>query len=123
MVRHHRSAWLAVERAGIGQLLMPELLDRARAQGAHDPAGGDINYIFGSRPRAGRTSARRRETTEIRRIAPARRAHTMIGVVDASNQASMAFHETLGFELLWLLPETGRKFDRWLTAAFWVLRL
>lgn|GEM_PF-4590188 len=46
----------------------------------------------------------------------------MIGVVDASNQASMAFHETLGFELLWLLPEAGRKFDRWLTAAFWVPR-
>jgi len=82
---------------------MPELLDRARAQGG---ARGDPRQVF--RPA---------------RIAPARRgAHTMIGVVDASNQASMAFHETLGFELLWLLPEAGRKFDRWLTAAFWVPR-
>jgi L-amino acid N-acyltransferase YncA len=41
--------------------------------------------------------------------------HVMIGAVDSENQGSLRFHERLGFEEVARLPETGFKFDRWLT--------
>lgn len=40
--------------------------------------------------------------------------HVMIGALDGANDASIRFHERLGFEVVGRLPETGRKFDRWL---------
>lgn len=44
--------------------------------------------------------------------------HVMVGGVDAANEASIRFHERLGFERVGLLREVGRKFDRWLDLAF-----
>lgn len=44
--------------------------------------------------------------------------HTMIGVIDAENTASIAFHERMGFEVKGILKETGFKFDRWLHSVF-----
>lgn len=38
----------------------------------------------------------------------------MIGALDGANDASIRFHERLGFGVVGHLPETGRKFDRWL---------
>ena len=46
--------------------------------------------------------------------AQAQRLHVMIGALDGANEASIRFHERLGFEVVARLPETGRKFDRWL---------
>lgn len=40
--------------------------------------------------------------------------HTMIGAVDAANEASLQMHARLGFERVALLREAGRKFERWL---------
>lgn len=40
--------------------------------------------------------------------------HVMVGVLDASNASSVAFHETLGFTEVARMPEVGRKFGRWL---------
>ncbi|WP_170162262.1 GNAT family N-acetyltransferase [Caldimonas tepidiphila] len=44
--------------------------------------------------------------------------HTMVGVVDASNTASVRLHEALGFRVAGVLKEGGYKFDRWLDVAF-----
>ncbi|MGO4956202.1 N-acetyltransferase family protein [Luteococcus sp. Sow4_B9] len=44
--------------------------------------------------------------------------HAMIGVLDADNEASVHFHEKLGFVEVGRLPQVGRKFDRWLDAVF-----
>lgn len=44
--------------------------------------------------------------------------HAMIGAVDAANAASLGFHEKLGFQRVALMPEVGRKFDRWLDLVF-----
>jgi L-amino acid N-acyltransferase len=41
--------------------------------------------------------------------------HVLIAAVDADNDASIRFHEALGFEVVARMPEVGRKFDRWLT--------
>ena len=44
--------------------------------------------------------------------------HVMIGALDGANEASIAFHRRLGFEVVGRLPETGRKFGRWLDLVF-----
>ncbi len=44
--------------------------------------------------------------------------HVMIGAVDAENEASIRFHERLGFQQAARLPQVGFKFDRWLDLVF-----
>ena len=40
--------------------------------------------------------------------------HVMVAAVDGENDASIRFHEQLGFEVVARMPEIGTKFDRWL---------
>lgn len=40
--------------------------------------------------------------------------HVMLGMVDADNESSLAFHRRLGFVEVGRLPQVGRKFERWL---------
>ena len=47
-----------------------------------------------------------------------RGVHVMLGVLDADNMASRAFHKSLGFVESAVLPEVGRKFGRWLDVVF-----
>ena len=49
-------------------------------------------------------------------IARARTAgvHVMVAAIDRENTGSIAFHERLGFTTVAVMPEVGRKFDRWL---------
>jgi len=49
-------------------------------------------------------------------MARARRngVHVMVGGIDAENTDSIRFHERLGFVEVARMPETGRKFGRWL---------
>jgi phosphinothricin acetyltransferase len=49
-------------------------------------------------------------------LAAARTAglHVMVGAVDSENEQSLGFHRALGFVEVARMPETGRKFDRWL---------
>ena len=47
----------------------------------------------------------------------------MVAGIDASNAASIRFHERLGFERVGLLREVGCKFGRWLDLAFLERRL
>ena len=44
--------------------------------------------------------------------------HTLIGVIDAENVGSIAFHQRMGFEVKGTLKETGFKFNRWLHCVF-----
>ncbi len=41
-------------------------------------------------------------------------AHTMVAAIDGDNVAAQAFHAAVGFEHVGRLPQSGRKFDRWL---------
>lgn len=47
--------------------------------------------------------------------------HVMVGVLDAANDASLVFHQRLGFTESAVLPQVGRKFDRWLDVIFMTL--
>ena len=49
--------------------------------------------------------------------------HAMIGGIDATNAASMALHEKLGFKHVGTLPQVGFKFGRWLDLLFYQLLL
>lgn len=51
-------------------------------------------------------------------IADAKGIHVLIGGVDGANSASIALHESLGFEVTGRLPQTGTKFGRWLDLVF-----
>lgn len=50
-----------------------------------------------------------------------RGVHVMVGVIDGSNEDSIAFHRRLGFQECGRLPEVGRKFGRWLDVVFLAL--
>lgn len=52
-----------------------------------------------------------------------RGVHAMVGAIDASNAASIALHERLGFKPVGMLPQVGFKFGRWLDLAFYQLLL
>ncbi|MGB3071256.1 MAG: N-acetyltransferase family protein [Ottowia sp.] len=45
--------------------------------------------------------------------------HVMIGAIDASNAASIALHEKLGFTHAGTIRQAGFKFGRWLDVAFY----
>ena len=49
--------------------------------------------------------------------------HTMIAAIDASNRASIRFHERLGFVEVARMPEIGAKFGRWLDLVLLQYRL
>ena len=44
--------------------------------------------------------------------------HTLIGVLSADNEASMALHRRLSFVETARMPQVGKKFGRWLDAVF-----
>ena len=44
--------------------------------------------------------------------------HAIIGGVDASNEASIQLHKSLGFEQVAHFKQVGYKFDRWLDIVF-----
>ena len=50
--------------------------------------------------------------------ARARAIHVIVAGIDADNHESIAFHTRLGFVEVARMPETGRKFDRWLDLVF-----
>jgi len=55
--------------------------------------------------------------------ATARGLHMMVGVIDATNAASIALHRQRGFTHCGTVREAGFKFGRWLDVEFWQLLL
>jgi L-amino acid N-acyltransferase len=58
-------------------------------------------------------------------IDEARRSHkhTMVAAIDSTNEASIRFHQRLGFVDVARMPEIGTKFGRWLDLVLLQLRL
>lgn len=52
-----------------------------------------------------------------------RDVHALMGGIDATNAASIALHQRLGFQHVGTLPQVGFKFGRWLDLAFYQLLL
>lgn len=49
--------------------------------------------------------------------------HAMVAAIDGENEASIRFHERLGFVQVGRMPELGAKFGRWLDLVLLQLRL
>jgi L-amino acid N-acyltransferase len=49
--------------------------------------------------------------------------HSMVAAIDGENEASIRFHERLGFVEVGRMPEIGAKFGRWLDLVLLELRL
>jgi L-amino acid N-acyltransferase YncA len=45
--------------------------------------------------------------------------HQVLAVIALPNDASETLHRSCGFERVGVLPEVGRKFDRWIDTALW----
>lgn len=60
---------------------------------------------------------------ELITIAKVESIHSMIGVIDADNASSIAFHKQFGFKETGFLKEAGYKFGRWLDVIFMQLML
>lgn len=56
---------------------------------------------------------------ELIRRAQAQNYHTLIGVIDAANTASIKLHASLGFAECARIREVGYKFNRWLDVVFY----
>ena len=56
-------------------------------------------------------------------LAKKQKLHTMIGVIDAENESSIAFHEQFGFVTVGIIRESGFKFERWLHSVIMQLML
>jgi L-amino acid N-acyltransferase len=52
-----------------------------------------------------------------------RNLHTLVGVIDATNAASIGLHRRLGFTHSGTVREAGFKFGRWLDVEYWQLIL
>lgn len=50
-------------------------------------------------------------------------AHTLFAGVSGENEAGIAFHRRIGFDVSARFPETGRKFGRWLDLVLMMKRL
>ncbi|MFZ6733585.1 arsinothricin resistance N-acetyltransferase ArsN1 family B [Undibacterium sp. Ji42W] len=49
--------------------------------------------------------------------------HVVIGGIAQPNAASVALHESLGFEKVAHFKDVGRKFEQWVDVGYWELRL
>jgi phosphinothricin acetyltransferase len=49
--------------------------------------------------------------------------HTMVAAIDGANEASIRFHERLGFVEVARMPEVGAKFGRWQSLVLLQFRL
>jgi len=56
---------------------------------------------------------------ELIKVSRERDVHTLVGVIDTANVASIALHTKLGFEHAGTIKQAGFKFGRWLDVAFY----
>ena len=56
-------------------------------------------------------------------LAQASGMHAMVGAIDSANEASIRFHQRLGFAEVGRMPEIGAKFGRWCDLVLFQRRL
>lgn len=74
--------------------------------------------LYVAEPHRGQGVGRRLLSATVER-ARAHDIHALIGGIDADNVASIALHESLGFDRVGTLPQVGFKFGRWLDLCFY----
>jgi L-amino acid N-acyltransferase YncA len=115
-----RAGWLADRRRAGLPVLVAERAGRVIGFGSFGPFRPFEGYLHTVEhglyvdPAAHRTGAGSALMGALIGRAEALGMHVMVGAVEARNAASLALHERFGFVRVGLMPEVGRKFDRWL---------
>ncbi|GJI96061.1 N-acetyltransferase [Duganella caerulea] len=110
--------WLVYERDG--EVLGYAYATKWRARSAYRFSAETSVYVKFGQGGKGIGSALYKVLLEELR---AREIHMAIGGIAQPNEASVALHESLGFEKVAHFKQVGRKFDRWVDVAYWELQL
>lgn len=114
------AAMIAARRGAGREMLVAEEDGRVLGIATYDQFRGGLGYahamehtVLLAPPARGRGTGRALMAA-IEAHARARGAHTMVAAVDAANAGGIGFHEAIGYARVGHLPESGRKFGRWL---------
>ncbi len=113
-------AMIAARRAAGREMLVAEAAGAVLGIATYDQFRGGLGYVHAMEhtvllaPGARGRGVGRALMAAIEDHARARGAHTMVAAVDAANAGGIGFHEAIGFQRVGYLPESGRKFGRWL---------
>ncbi|MCU0986001.1 MAG: N-acetyltransferase family protein [Acetobacteraceae bacterium] len=115
-----RAAWLADRRGAGFPVLVAERAGQVIGFGSFGPFRLFEGYLHTVEhglyvhPAAHRQGAGAALMAALIGRAEALGMHVMVGAIEARNVASLALHQRFGFVRVGLMPEVGRKFDRWL---------
>lgn len=113
-------AMIATRRAAGREMLVAEAEGMVLGMATYDQFRGGNGYVHAMEhtvllaPEARGKGIGRALMTAIADHARARGAHTMVAAVASENAGGIAFHQAIGFQRVGLLPQSGRKFGRWL---------
>ncbi|ELX10549.1 phosphinothricin N-acetyltransferase Bar [Janthinobacterium sp. HH01] len=110
--------WLVYEQDGV--VLGYAYATKWRARSAYRFAAETSVYLEFGQGGKGIGKALYKALLEELRI---REIHMAIGGIAQPNEASVALHESLGFEKVAHFKQVGRKFDRWIDVGYWELQL
>ncbi len=114
------AAMIAARRAAGREMLLAEADGVALGIATYDQFRGGLGYVHAMEhsvmltPAARGRGVGRALMAAIEDHARTRGAHTMVAAVNAENAVAIGFHEALGYARVGYLPESGRKFGRWL---------
>jgi phosphinothricin acetyltransferase len=115
-----RTAWVAERRRAGLPVLVAERGGRVIAFGSFGPFRPFEGYLHTVEhglyvdAAAQRAGAGKALLGALIARAEAMSMHVMVAAIEARNEASLALHAGFGFVRVGLMPEVGRKFDRWL---------
>lgn len=114
------AAMIALRRAAGREMLVAAAEGAVLGMATYDQFRGGNGYVHAMEhtvllaPTARGQGVGRALMTAIADHARDRGAHTMVAAVASENTGGIAFHEAIGFQRVGLLPQSGRKFGRWL---------
>ncbi|MEJ7807659.1 MAG: arsinothricin resistance N-acetyltransferase ArsN1 family B [Telluria sp.] len=117
-VRDAGLPWLVAEIDG--QVAAYAYATQWRVRSAYRFSVESSVYVAPQRARCGLGRALYRTLLERLRSAG---IHLVVGGIALPNDASIALHESMGFEKAAHFSEVGFKFDRWIDVGYWQLRL
>ncbi|CAM3022759.1 phosphinothricin acetyltransferase [Paracoccus aminovorans] len=111
---------ISARRAAGREMLVAEDAGEVLGIATYDQFRGGLGYVHAMEhtvmlaPDARGRGVGRALMAAIEDHARARGGHTMVAAVDAANAEGIGFHEAIGYARVGYLPESGRKFGRWL---------
>mgnify|MGYP005816398031 CR=1 FL=1 len=111
---HDAHGWPVLVAVSDGEVVGYATYGRFREKPGYDFTVEHSVYVL---PQAQRGGVGRALMSELITYARRQGMHAMVGVIDADNAVSLAFHQSLGFANEGVLHQVGRKFGRWLDIA------